>query len=156
MKPRDFKALAKATSVITNIDERRITKAAIIRFCEAHFPLFDPDVFGKHVEDFHKEWAKLKQTGERHQALVNFVTQNTNPETTHFKMVSLADGNVEQLLLAINVKDAALEALESLAWGICNHDGDVRECSDCGTLFDPEDTDDPQNACCQECIDARN
>jgi len=132
MKSRDFKALAKATSVITNIDERRITKAAIIRFCESHFPLFDPDVFGKHVEDFHKE-----------------------AETEHFKMVNQCDANEEHLLLATNAKDAALEALESLAWGICNHDGDVRECSDCGRLFDPEDTDDPQNACCQYCIDAR-
>jgi len=151
MKARDFKALAKATSVITNIDERRIAKAAIIRFCEAHFPLFDPAVFGKHVEDFHQEWTKLKQTGERHQALVNFVQGNAHAETTHFKMVNQADPNVEQLLLATNVKDAALEALESLAWGICNHDGDVRECSGCGLLFDPEDTDDPQNACCEVC-----
>lgn len=81
MKARDFKALAKATSVITNIDERRIAKAAIIRFCEAHFPLFDPDVFGKHVEDFHQEWTKLKQTGERHQALLAFVNNRQRSKT---------------------------------------------------------------------------
>lgn len=133
MRPRDFKALAKATSAITDIDERRITKAAIIRFCEAHFPLFDPDVFGKHVEDLHKE-----------------------AETSRFKMVNLSDGNEQHLLLATNAKDAALEALESLAWGICNHDGDVRECPQCGELFDPEDVDDPQDACCPACIDDRN
>ncbi|MBA7607025.1 hypothetical protein ES703_14177 [subsurface metagenome] len=133
MRTKDCEPLAKAISGITNTFQRRIVKAAAIRLLQPSNPLFDPDVFGKHVEDFHKE-----------------------AESEHFKMVSLADGNDQHLLLAINAKDAALEALESLAWGICNHDGDVRECSDCGNLFDPEETDDPQNACCQDCIDAKN
>ncbi len=133
MRTKDCEPLAKAISGIINTDERRIVKAAVIRLLQPDNPLFDPDVFAKHVEDLHKE-----------------------TETSHFKMVNQADPNVEQLLLATNVKDAALEALESLAWGICNHDGDVRECSDCGNLFDPEETADPQNACCQECIDSRN
>jgi len=133
MRTKDCEHLAKAISGITNTDERRLVKAAVIRLLQSDNPLFDPDVFGKHVEDYRKQ-----------------------APTTRFKMVNLADGNIEQLLLADNVQDAALEALESLAWGICNHDGDVRECPQCGDLFDPEEIDDPQDACCQECIDARN
>ena len=133
MRTKDCEPLAKAISGITDTDQRRIAKAAVIRLLQPDNPLFDPDVIGKHVEDLHKE-----------------------TEISHFKMVNQADSNVEQLLLATNVQDAALEALESLAWGICNHPGSVRECPNCGDLFDPEDVDDPQDACCQECIDARN
>lgn len=133
MRTKDCQSLAEAISGITNPDERRTVKAAVIRLLQPDNPLFDSDVFGKHVEDFHKE-----------------------AQTLHFKMVNLADGNIEQLLLATNVKDAALEALESLAWGICNHSGSVRECPNCGDLFDPEEEGDPADACCQECIDSRN
>lgn len=133
MRTKDCQPLAEALSGITNTDERRTVKAAVIRLLQPDNPLFDPDVFGKTVEDHRKQ-----------------------APTTRFKMVNLADGNIEQLLLADNVQDAALEALESLAWGICNHPGSVRECPQCGNLFDPEEEGDPQDACCQECIDSKN
>jgi len=55
MRTKDAQPLAKAISVITNTDERRTVKAAIIRFFQADNPLFDPHVFGKHVEDYHKQ-----------------------------------------------------------------------------------------------------
>ncbi len=55
MRTKDCEPLAKAISGITNTDERRIVKAAVIRLLQPSNPLFDPDVFGKHVEDDHTQ-----------------------------------------------------------------------------------------------------
>ncbi len=55
MRTKDCEPLAKAISGITNTDQRRIVKAAVIRLLQPSNPLFDPDVFGKHVEDDHTQ-----------------------------------------------------------------------------------------------------
>jgi len=55
MRTKECRPLAKAISGITNTDERRIVKAAVIRLLQSDNPLFDPDVFGKAIEDYRKQ-----------------------------------------------------------------------------------------------------
>lgn len=55
MRTKDCEPLAKAISGITDADQRKIAKAAVIRLLQPNNPLFDPDVFGKHVEDHRKK-----------------------------------------------------------------------------------------------------
>lgn len=61
MRTKDCEPLAKAISGITNTDQRRIAKAAVIRLLQPNNPLFDPDVFGKLVED-HRKKVKSRST----------------------------------------------------------------------------------------------
>jgi len=44
-----------------------------------------------------------------------------------YKMVNLEDGNESYGLKSTNEKDAALEALEFLGWGICSKELKVKE-----------------------------
>ena len=62
MRTKDCEPLAKAISGITNTDQRRIVKAAVIRLLQSGNPLFDPDVFGKIVERHRK---KVKSTSTK-------------------------------------------------------------------------------------------
>ena len=64
MRTKDCEPLAKAISGITNTDQRRIVKAAVIRLLQSGNPLFDPDVFGKHVED-HRKKEKSTSTKDK-------------------------------------------------------------------------------------------
>ena len=61
MRTKECGPLAKAISGITNTDQRRIAKAAVIRLLQSGNPLFDPDVFGKMVER-HRKKAKPTST----------------------------------------------------------------------------------------------
>ena len=62
MRTKDCEPLAEALSRITNTDQRRIAKAAVIRLLQPDNPLFDPDVFGKIVERNRK---KVKSTSTK-------------------------------------------------------------------------------------------